>query len=68
MPNQNIDTPHFVSSHDFHGDAEYIAWLSELKARYQHIRSRIALQANYGLLEFNWKRPNNGGVLVSWSS
>ena len=54
MPNQNIDTPHFVSSHDFHGDADYIAWLSELKTRYQHIRSRIALQANYGLLEFNW--------------
>ena len=54
MPNQNIDTPHFVSSHDFHGDADYIAWLSELKTRYQHIRSRIALQANYGMLEFNW--------------
>ena len=54
MPNLSIDTPHFVSSHDFHGDAEYIAWLSELKARYQHIRSRIALQANYGMLEFNW--------------
>lgn len=54
MPNQNIDAPHFVSSHDFHGDADYIAWLSELKTRYQHIRSRIALQANYGMLEFNW--------------
>ena len=47
-------TPHFVTSHDFHGDAEYIAWLQEIKRRYQHIRSRIALQANYGMLEFNW--------------
>ena len=50
----NKETPHFVTSHDFHGDAEYIAWLQEIKGRYQRIRSRIALQANYGTLEFNW--------------
>lgn len=46
--------PHFVTSHDFHGDAEYVVWLQEIKRRYQRIRSRIALQANYGTLEFNW--------------
>ena len=54
MNNKDRETPHFVTSHDFHGDAEYIAWLQEIKGRYQRIRSRIALQANYGTLEFNW--------------
>lgn len=51
---QFTDKPHFVTSHDFHGDEEYVAWLQEIKARYQKTRSRIALQANYGALEFNW--------------
>ena len=55
MDGTNIDKPHFVVSHDFHGDAEYVAWLQEIKARYQRIRSRVALQANYGALEFNWQ-------------
>jgi predicted nuclease of restriction endonuclease-like (RecB) superfamily len=54
MHTNKINQPHFVNSHDFHGDAEYIAWLQEIKVRYQRIRSRIALQANYGMLEFNW--------------
>ena len=54
MENGNIDRPHFVKSHDFHGDSEYIAWIQEIKNRYQRIRSRIALQTNYGALEFNW--------------
>lgn len=54
MPTNNIDNPHFVVSHDFHGDLEYAEWLRDIKARYQRIRSRIALQANYGSLEFNW--------------
>ena len=52
--NKDKETPHFITSHDFHGDAEYVAWLQEIKGRYQRIRSRIALQANYGTLEFNW--------------
>lgn len=46
--------PHFVISKDFHGDNEYIEWLREIKSRYQAVRSRVALQANYGALEFNW--------------
>ena len=54
MEKGNIDRPHFVKSHDFHGDSEYIAWIQEIKTRYQRIRSRIALQTNYGALEFNW--------------
>lgn len=28
--------------------------MKEIKERYQRVRSRIALQANYGALEFNW--------------
>lgn len=46
--------PHFVISKNFHGDNEYIEWLREIKSRYQAVRSRVALQANYGALEFNW--------------
>ena len=46
--------PHFVISKNFHGDNEYIEWLREIKSRYQAVRSLVALQANYGALEFNW--------------
>jgi hypothetical protein len=45
--------PHFVISKNFHGDNEYIEWLREIKSRYQAVRCRVALQANYGALEFN---------------
>lgn len=38
----------------FHGDNQYIEWLREIKSRYQAVRSRVSLQANYGALEFNW--------------
>ena len=24
------DLPHFVTSHDFHGDTEYVAWLQDM--------------------------------------
>ena len=50
----SIEAPHFVTSNGFHGDQEYVDWLQEIKARYQKVRSRIALQVNYGALEFNW--------------
>ncbi len=46
--------PYFVTSNNFHGDKEYTEWLKEIKNRYQSIRNRVALQANYGALEFNW--------------
>ena len=48
------NSPYFVTSKGFTGDKEYVAWLQEIKERYRHVRSRIALQANYGALEFNW--------------
>lgn len=44
----------FVTSQDCRIDQDYVEWLQEIKSRYQHIRSRVALQANYGALEFNW--------------
>ena len=25
-----LDLPHFVTSHDFHGDTEYVAWLQDM--------------------------------------
>lgn len=48
------NNPHFVTSQNFYGDNEYIEWLREIKSRYQTVRSRVALQVNYGALEFNW--------------
>ncbi len=47
-------SPYFVTSKGFNSDSEYVAWLQEIKDRYQRISSRVALQANYGALEFNW--------------
>ena len=45
---------YFVTSKNFHGDKDYTEWLKEIKNRYRNIRNRVALQANYGALEFNW--------------
>lgn len=63
---------YFVTSKNFHGDEDYFQWLKEIKSRYQNIRSRVALQANYGALEFNWllgrdiiqQKQNQNGVLA----
>ncbi len=44
----------FVSSQNCRMDQEYAEWLQEIKYRYQRVRNRVALQANYGALEFNW--------------
>lgn len=46
--------PYFVASKNFHTDKDYIEWLQEIKSRYQKVRAKVALQANYGALEFNW--------------
>ena len=55
MDNNKTDSPHFISSHDFYGDVDYIAWLHEIKTRYQVVRNKIAFQTNYSALEFNWE-------------
>lgn len=44
----------FVNSQNCRIDQEYTEWLQEIKCRYQSVRNRVALQANYGALEFNW--------------
>ena len=50
-----ISIPDFVTSHDFRGDAEYVAWLQEIKSRYQRIRSRTSTSGeDMALSEFNW--------------
>lgn len=46
--------PYFAASKNFHSDKDYIEWLQEIKSRYQKVRTKVALQANYGALEFNW--------------
>ncbi len=46
--------PYSVTSKNFYGDKDYTEWLNEIKNRYRSIRNRVALQANYGALEFNW--------------
>lgn len=53
MANKDM-SPYFVNSKGFTGDKEYVAWLQEIKERYQRVRSRIALQTNYSALEFYW--------------
>ena len=45
--------PHFVTSNNYHGDKDYGEWLREIKSRYQMVRDRVILQANYGALVFN---------------
>ena len=30
MDKKDNEAPHFITSHDFHGDAEYVAWLQEI--------------------------------------
>ena len=68
--------PHFVTSKNFHGDKDYVEWLREIKSRYQTVRDRVVLQANYGALEFNWllgrdivqKKLNQDGTLVLLTS
>ena len=69
--------PHFVTSKNFRGDNDYVEWLREIKSRYQTVRDRVVLQANYVALEFNWllgrdivqkKLKQNGAQVLLTSS
>jgi len=40
MDNKDKVAPHFVTSHDFRGDAEYVAWLQEIKTDIKGFSSR----------------------------
>lgn len=59
MENGNIDRPHFVKSHDFHGDSEYIAWIQEIKTRYQRIPPALHCRQTkgFGVQLAAWTRP-----------
>lgn len=63
--------PYMVRVRDFRIDADYAAWLSEIKRRYVSAQIKAAIKINTEKLRFNWsvgrdlvmrKAEENGGV------
>ena len=46
--------PHIVRVKDFKIDADYAAWLSEIKRRYHSAQIKAAVKVNTEKLAFNW--------------
>lgn len=46
--------PHIVSVKDFRIDADYAAWLSEIKHRYISAQIKASIKVNIEKLRFNW--------------
>lgn len=46
--------PHIVSVKDFRIDADYAAWLSEIKRRYISAQIKASIKVNIEKLRFNW--------------
>lgn len=46
--------PHIVRVKDFKIDADYVAWLSEIKRRYHSAQIKAAVKVNTEKLAFNW--------------
>ena len=46
--------PHIVRVKDFKIDADYVAWLSEIKQRYHSAQIKAAVKVNSEKLAFNW--------------
>ncbi|MDE6036641.1 MAG: hypothetical protein K2G05_00050, partial [Duncaniella sp.] len=46
--------PHIVRVKDFRIDADYAAWLSEIKRRYHSAQIKAAIKVNSEKLAFNW--------------
>ncbi len=46
--------PHIVRVKDFNIDADYVAWLSEIKQRYHSAQIKAAVKVNSEKLAFNW--------------
>lgn len=46
--------PHIVRAKDFRIDADYVAWLSEIKRRYVSAQIKAAIKINIEKLRFNW--------------
>lgn len=52
IPHNN--EPHIVRVNDFRIDADYAAWVSELKRRYFSTQINAAVRINTDKLRFNW--------------
>ena len=50
-----VDETYVVKSHDFHQDAEYSSWISEIKQRYKASQIKAAVKVNSEALLFNWQ-------------
>ena len=49
------EQPYVVKTHDMKLDAEYNAWILELKQRYQATQIKAAVKVNSEQLLFNWQ-------------
>lgn len=47
--------PHFANSQGVHVDADYMAWINELKARFHQAKIKSAVKVNSEQLFFNWQ-------------
>ena len=54
-PLVNSNEPRMVKSHDVHMDADYIAWIVEVKHRYRSAQVKAAVDVNAEKLRFNWQ-------------
>ena len=54
-PLVNSNEPRMVKSHDVHMDADYIAWIVEVKHRYRSAQVKAAVNVNAEKLRFNWQ-------------
>lgn len=46
--------PHIVRVNDFRIDADYAAWISEIKRRYVSAQIKASIKINTEKLRFNW--------------
>ena len=49
------EAPKVVRIHDVNIDKDYMAWLNEIKARYNSARAKAAVKVNSEQLLFNWQ-------------
>ena len=54
MADTTNNEPHIVRVKDFRIDADYAAWLSEIKRRYHSAQIKAAVKVNAEKLTFNW--------------
>ena len=54
MTDITANEPHIVKVKDFMIDADYAAWLSEIKRRYHSAQIKAAVKVNAEKLAFNW--------------